>query len=74
MLRPMLLVVLLSLLHPIVEAVRAGLIVKSEELKDSYSFVHEGWCPKRNNYYAAYLNLGSGIVYGEVKSFHYSCL
>ena len=31
-----------------VEAVRAGLIVKSEELKDSYSFVHEGWCPKRN--------------------------
>ena len=52
-----------------VEAVRAGLIVKSEELKDSYSFVHEGLVPETQYYYAAYLNLGSGIVYGEVKSF-----
>ena len=52
-----------------VEAVRAGLIVKSEELKDSYSFVHAGLVPETQYYYAAYLNLGSGIVYGEVKSF-----
>ena len=43
--------------------------MKSEELKDSYSFVHEGLVPETQYYYAAYLNLGSGIVYGEVKSF-----
>ena len=43
--------------------------MKSEELKDSYSFVHAGLVPETQYYYAAYLNLGSGIVYGEVKSF-----
>lgn len=54
---------------PEVEAVRAGLILKNDGLKDSYSFVQSGLVPETQYYYAAYLNLGSGIIYGEVKSF-----
>lgn len=54
---------------PDVEAVRAGLVVQSPELTDNYSFVHEGLVPGTQYYYAAYLDLGSGIVYGDVKSF-----
>ncbi|PZX16815.1 hypothetical protein LX69_01629 [Breznakibacter xylanolyticus] len=51
------------------EAVRAGLIVANSELSGDFSFEQKGLLPGKTYYYAAYLNLGSGIVYGDVKSF-----
>lgn len=51
------------------EAVRAGLIVQADALSGSFSIDREGLLPNTTYYYAAYLNLGTGIVYGDVESF-----
>lgn len=52
-----------------VEDVRAGLRVEAASLTDAISIVKSGLLPNTTYYYAAYLDLGSGIVYGDVKSF-----
>ena len=52
-----------------VEAVRAGLIVANKTLTSDLSIERSGLLPSTTYYYAAYLNLGTGIVYGDVKSF-----
>lgn len=52
-----------------IEAVRAGLIIENSELVDDFSIEQTGLLPERTYYYAAYLNLGSGVVYGGVESF-----
>jgi len=52
-----------------VETVRSGLIVKSETLSDDFTFVRAGLLPNTHYYYAAYLNLGNGVIYGDVKDF-----
>lgn len=52
-----------------VETVRAGLVVANKTLTSDFSIERSGLLPNTTYYYAAYLNLGSGIVYGDVKSF-----
>lgn len=52
-----------------VEDVRAGLIISASELSDNFDITKAGLLPNTTYYYATYLNLGSGIIYGEVKSF-----
>ena len=52
-----------------VEAVRTGLIVANKTLTSDLSIERSGLLPSTTYYYAAYLNLGTGIVYGDVKSF-----
>jgi len=52
-----------------VEAVRAGLRLTAETLTDSYTLTMKGLMPATVYYYAAFLDLGSGVVYGDVKSF-----
>ncbi len=52
------------------EAVRAGLIVKdAAALSGNFAIARGGLLPNTTYYYAAYLNLGSGVVYGNVESF-----
>ncbi|MCC8112851.1 MAG: hypothetical protein LIP03_02425 [Bacteroidales bacterium] len=51
------------------EAVRAGLIVAAPAQAASFSFEYAGLAPSTTYYYAAYADLGSGVVYGSVKSF-----
>lgn len=51
------------------EAVRAGLMLKNETLSSSFSMIREGLLPNTQYYYAAYLDLGVGVVYGELESF-----
>ncbi len=51
-----------------VEAVRAGLRVESEDIT-SIAASKAGLLPGATYYYAAYLDLGTGIVYGDVKEF-----
>ncbi len=51
-----------------VEAVRAGLRVSSDDVT-SISVTKEGLLPGATYYYAAYLDLGTGVVYGDVKEF-----
>ena len=51
------------------EAVRAGLRLAVNPLADSYSITQAGLLPNTHYYYAAYLDLGSGVVYGDVKDF-----
>ena len=51
------------------ETVRTGLRLANDELKDSYAIEKAGLLPATTYYYAAYLDLGPGIVYGEVKEF-----
>lgn len=51
------------------EAVRAGLIVANKTLTSDLSIERSGLLPNTTYYYAAYLDLGTGIVYGDVKSF-----
>ena len=51
------------------EAVRTGLRLSPSELTDSYSITQAGLLPNTHYYYAAFLDLGSGVVYGEVKDF-----
>lgn len=52
-----------------VEAVRAGLVVPNAALAGDFAFERAGLLPNTQYYYAAYLNLGNGIVYGDVKNF-----
>lgn len=54
---------------PEVEDVRAGLIVANPEVSGDFTIEQAGLLPNKTYYYAAYLNLGSGIVYGDVESF-----
>ncbi len=51
------------------EDVRDGLRLTVAALADSYSYVRNGLLPSTTYYYAAFLDLGSGVVYGDVKSF-----
>lgn len=51
-----------------VEKVRAGLKVSASEV-GAFSIEKKGLLPSATYYYAAYLDLGSGIVYGDVKEF-----
>lgn len=50
------------------ENVRAGVRVATVP-KDSYTVEVEGLMPGTTYYYVAYLDLGAGLVYGDVKSF-----
>ncbi len=52
-----------------VETVRSGLIVEGADLSGDYGIARGGLLPNTKYYYAAYLNLGKGIVYGDVESF-----
>ena len=51
------------------EAVRAGLRLDAASLADAFSVTKAGLLPATTYYYTAFLDLGSGIVYGDVKSF-----
>lgn len=51
------------------EDVRAGLRLTIDGLADNYEYTQEGLLPGTTYYYAAFLDLGAGVVYGEVKSF-----
>ncbi len=51
------------------EDVRAGLRLTIDGLADSYEYTQEGLLPGTTYYYAAFLDLGAGVVYGDVKSF-----
>lgn len=51
------------------ETVRAGLRLANASLEDSYAIAKSGLLPSTTYYYAAYLDLGPGVVYGEVKEF-----
>ena len=51
------------------EKVREGLRLKIDELTDNFTFTQNGLLPSTTYYYAAFLDLGSGVVYGDVKSF-----
>lgn len=52
-----------------VEAVRSGLRLSAGGAPASFSYADYGLLPSTTYYYAAYLDLGPGVVYGEVKSF-----
>lgn len=52
-----------------VEAVRNGLILTTPEATAAISLQKQGLLPGKTYYYAAFLNLGAGTVYGDVKSF-----
>lgn len=54
---------------PGVEAVRSGLIVESGALSGNFDIERGGLLPNTTYYYAAYLNLGSGIIYGDIENF-----
>ena len=51
------------------EDVRAGLRLTIDGLAENYEYTQEGLLPGTTYYYAAFLDLGAGVVYGEVKSF-----
>ena len=52
------------------EEVRAGLIVPAAAAGASdFALTMKGLVPTRTYYYAGYADLGSGVIYGEVKSF-----
>ncbi len=51
------------------ESVRAGLQLQADEFASGFSIEKMGLLPNTTYYYAAYLNLGPGVVYGDVKSF-----
>ncbi len=50
------------------EAVRAGLRLDASSL-DAFSVTKAGLLPSTTYYYAAFLDLGTSIIYGDVKSF-----
>lgn len=50
------------------EAVRAGLIVPAGN-EASFTMALDGLAPSTTYYYAAYADLGTGVVYGPVKTF-----
>ena len=52
-----------------VETVRSGLRLTIDELADNYTYTQDGLLPNTTYYYAAFLDLGAGVVYGDVKSF-----
>lgn len=52
-----------------VEAVRAGLIIQNTTLSADFGLERAGLLPGTKYYYAAYLNLGNGVIYGDVESF-----
>ncbi|WP_239063745.1 hypothetical protein [Bacteroides sp. 51] len=52
-----------------VESVRDGLIVKSSNLSGDFTLERAGLLPNTQYYYAAYLDLGNGVLYGDVKNF-----
>lgn len=54
---------------PDVETVRTGLSVKSATLSDEFAIGRGGLLPNTTYYYAAYLDLGNGIIYGDVENF-----
>ena len=54
---------------PEVENVRTGMAVTTQEAAASFSLAKAGLLPGTTYYYAAFLDLGSGIVFGDVKSF-----
>lgn len=54
---------------PEVEDVRAGLRLTMKQLTGDFSYTKKGLLPGANYYYAAFLDLGSGVVYGDVASF-----
>ena len=51
------------------EDVRAGLIVPADGNDDVFTVEMKGLAPATTYQYASYVDLGSGIVYGEVKTF-----
>lgn len=51
------------------EDVRAGLRLTIDGLAENYEYTQEGLLPGTTYYYAAFLDLGAGVVYGDVKSF-----
>ena len=51
------------------EAVRSGLVVPAEGGASSFSLDCAGLAPNTNYYYAAYADLGSGVVYGNIEQF-----
>ena len=54
---------------PEVEAVRAGLKIKNAALASDFSMERSGLLAGTQYYYAAYLDLGTGVLYGDVKGF-----
>lgn len=50
------------------ETVRAGLRVEGD-LADNFSVIKKGLMPNTTYYYAAFLDLGPGVIYGDIKSF-----
>ena len=54
---------------PEVEDVRAGLRLTMKQLSGDFSYTKKGLLPGADYYYAAFLDLGSGVVYGDVASF-----
>ncbi len=51
------------------EEIRAGLIVPAAAGAADFALTMKGLVPTRTYYYAGYADLGSGVIYGEVKSF-----
>ena len=54
---------------PEVEDVRAGLRLTMKQLSGDFSYTKKGLLPGADYYYAAFLDLGPGVVYGDVASF-----
>lgn len=52
-----------------VETVRSGLIVENVALLNDFAIERGGLLPNTQYYYAAYLNLGNGVIYGNVENF-----
>lgn len=52
-----------------VETVRAGLKLRSADVTSDFNITRAGLLPGKQYYYAAFLDLGTGIVYGDVKTF-----
>lgn len=51
------------------EAVRAGLRLEAADLAPDFSVTKAGLVPSTAYYYAAFIDLGVGVVYGDVKQF-----
>lgn len=50
------------------EAVRSGLIIPAGNASD-FTVEYAGFAPNTTYYYAAYADLGTGVVYGDVQNF-----
>jgi len=50
------------------ESVRAGLVVPASSVTSTFSLKELGLVTGKTYYYAAYLNLGAGVIYGDVKT------